>query len=100
IWSIKAGGSNWLVVSAMLPKFYSIYPLFIRAACPADFNSVEDQNAKSEMLWVPDTGRYIALAKVPAEVLLDQKAIMDTILDTADMADNFRQTRCGKAYIL
>lgn len=99
-WTVKAAGTTWLMVSAILPKFYSIYPLFIRASVPADFNSVEAGLAKTEMLWMPESGRYIALAKLPAAVLPDQKALMDAILDTSDEADHFRQTRCGQAYIL
>lgn len=46
----------------------------------------EDERAGFELLWHAEQGRCIAVRRIALRQLVDERGVMDAILDTADMA--------------
>lgn len=74
-----AEGAACLSITALLPRDeqldYSPHSPATSAIVP-----------NGECLWHADEGRYVVVRKMPIAELPDERSVMDTILDTADLA--------------
>jgi hypothetical protein len=68
---------EYLLVTALLPACNK--PRYVPAPCASLMGELE-------FLWHSDEGRYIAVCKVPAADLPDERSIMDAILATSENA--------------
>jgi len=74
---------HYLAVTASLPKCEQPHYLPLPAA---HLNGSDRRMDDVDFLWHADEGRYIVLRKIALRPLRDERAVMDAILETADIA--------------
>jgi hypothetical protein len=75
--SVGSDIDEYLLITALLPACNK--PRYAPAPCASLMGELE-------FLWHSDEGRYIAVCKVPAAELPDERSIMDAILATSENA--------------
>lgn len=78
-----AGLDLYLAVTGLLPPCAGA-PCLPALSEPSTL--LGEESLPFDFLWHADHGRYIVVRKIPLHTLSDERAVMDEILDTADIA--------------